>query len=110
MVSQWTKEKNVDDIVEVLLQKSIPAAPINDVPRIVTDPHIAAAREMFVDVKTPNGDMMKVVACPIKFSETKARILTPPPKLGEHTDAILSEFLGLDKDDISVLKQKGALG
>ncbi|MDR2007316.1 MAG: CoA transferase [Acidaminococcales bacterium] len=110
VVTLWTKERNVDDIVDVLLKNSIPAAPINDVPRIVSDPHIAGAREMFVDINTPDGGKMKAVACPIKFSETKTRVLTAPPKLGEHSDLVLSEVLGLDIADIAVLREKGALG
>ena len=110
IVSDWTKTKTVDSIVEYLLENSIPTAPINDVPRIVNDPHIAGAREMFIDMKTPNGDIMKAVACPIKFSETKATVRTSPPKLGEHSELVLKEVLGLDESAIEKIKKDGALG
>ncbi|KYZ76330.1 carnitine dehydratase [Anaerosporomusa subterranea] len=110
LVSAWTITRTVDDVVETLLAKSVPSAPINDVSRIVNDPHIAGAREMFVEISTPVGKNMKVVACPIKFSETKASVRQGAPALGEHNDDVLSSVLGMDETAIARLKQSGALG
>lgn len=110
IVSNWTETRSVDEIVETLLGSSIPSAPINDVARIVNDPHIAGAREMFVDMITPLGDPMKAVACPIKFSDTKAAIRSNPPTLGEHNETVLRDILGLAEDRIQQIKNAGALG
>jgi formyl-CoA transferase len=88
----------------------VPSAPIYNVEQIVNDPHIAGAREMFVDMLNPEGHPMKVVACPIKFSETKATIRATAPNLGEHTNLVLQQLAGLDDQQIANLKNSGALG
>ncbi len=110
IVSNWVKDKTVDETVELLLKSSIPSAPINDVSRIVNDPHIAGAREMFVDMDTPGGGSMKAVACPIKFSETKAAIYSPPPTIGQHNIQVLQEVLGLETKQINKLNEKRIFG
>lgn len=110
LVSAWTKPRTVDAVVETLLANNVPSAPINDVSRIVNDPHIAGAREMFVEISTPVGKNMKVVACPIKFSDTKAAVRQTAPALGEHNTAVLSQVLGMTEAEIERLKQSGALG
>ena len=109
-VTEWTKDKNVDDIVALLLKNSIPSSPIYTVDRIVNDEHIAIDREMFVDMETANGSAMKAVACPIKFSDTKAQIRQGPPSLGQHNEEILQQVLNMDKGEIEKVKASGALG
>ncbi len=110
IVADWTRTRRVDEIVETLLANSVPSAPINDISKIIHDPHIAGAREMFVDMATPRGDRMKAVACPIKFSDTKAAVRSNPPTLGEHNDSVLRDILGLNEAEIEGIKQAGALG
>jgi len=110
IVTEWTRQRTVAETVELLLANSVPSAPINNVEQLVNDPHIAGAREMFVDMLNPMGQPMKVVACPIKFSETKASVRTTAPNLGEHTEEVLQLLGGLDKEQIDALKKTGALG
>ena len=110
IVTEWTRQRKVAEIVDLLLANSVPSAPINNVEQLVTDPHIAGAREMFVDMLNPLGEPMKVVACPIKFSETKASVRTTAPNLGEHTDEVLQQWAGLNELQIDALKKTGALG
>ena len=110
IVTEWTRQRKVAEIVDLLLANSVPSAPINNVEQLVNDPHIAGAREMFVDMLNPLGEPMKVVACPIKFSETKASVRTTAPNLGEHTDEVLHQWAGLSELQIETLKKTGALG
>lgn len=110
IVTEWTRQHKVAEIVDLLLANSVPSAPIYNVEQIVNDPHIAGAREMFVDMLNPEGHPMKVVACPIKFSETKATVRTTAPNLGEHTALVLQQLAGLNTEQIATLKNSGALG
>lgn len=110
IVTNWTKAQKVDEIVELLLANSIPSSPIYTVDRIVNDEHIAKDREMFVDMKTASGETMTAVACPIKFSDTKAVIRQGPPALGQHNEEILEELLGINKQEYEKIKASGALG
>lgn len=109
IVSEWTKDKTVDEIVDLLLQAGVPAAPINTIDRVVRDPHIAEAREMFVEVEHPKAGKMKITGSHIKFSDTKAGVRKPAPLLGQHNTEVLSALLNLSEDKIKDLKEKGAI-
>ncbi len=109
-VEAWTRTRNIEEIVEHLTECNVPCAPINSVDKIVSDPHIALDREMFIDTETPGGTPMKAVASPIKFSGTKTTLRHRPPELGEHTAEILREYLGLNEEGVRRVRKSGALG
>ncbi len=71
------------------------------------DPQIRA-RNMIVEVETASGEKVKQVGISIKLSETPGSIRLLPPKLGEHTDAILAE-LGYASQDIAQWRAAGAI-
>ncbi len=71
------------------------------------DPH-AIAREMIVEMDHPTEGKIKGIGVPIKFSETKATDLAPPPILGQHNDEILS-IIGLSKAEIERLRTDGII-
>ena len=69
----------------------------------LADPQ-AAARAMIETVTHPAIGELKLVGMPYKFSGTPASVRLPPPMLGEHTDEILAEDLGLAAADIAALR------
>ena len=109
IVEEWTQTKTVKEIVDELLAAGIPAAPIYGIDQVVADPHIAGAREMFVETVHPKAGPIKLTGSHIKFSETKTSIRTPSPALGEHNTDILSSLLGLSDPEIQSLKEEGVI-
>ena len=65
------QDKTIDETVDMLLAVGIPAGPINTIDRVVKDPHIAGAREMFVELDHPVAGKMKVTGNQIKFTNKK---------------------------------------
>ena len=110
IVSAWTAQRNVDDIVALLMAASVPCAPILDVEQICRDPHIARAREMIAEMDHPLGGRMNVVSCPIKFTNMKPNIRSAAPLHGEHTASILADLLGIGPEGYARLKESGAAG
>jgi crotonobetainyl-CoA:carnitine CoA-transferase CaiB-like acyl-CoA transferase len=106
IVEEWTQNKTVKEIVDELLTAGIPAAPIYGIDQVVADPHIAGAREMFIDTVHPKAGPIKLTGSHIKFSDTKTSIRTPSPALGEHNEEVLSSLLGLSSDEIQQLKDE----
>lgn len=106
IIEKWSINFTIDELVDRLLDLGIPTAPINTIDRIVKDPHIAGAREMFVEVDHPVAGKNKITGNHIKFSELKADIRTAAPTLGQHNEEVYSELFGLSKEQIEELKEK----
>jgi crotonobetainyl-CoA:carnitine CoA-transferase CaiB-like acyl-CoA transferase len=56
-----------------------------------------------------SGEMVKVIANPVRLSETPPDYRIAPPLLGEHTEAVLRERLGMDAEALAGLRKKGVV-
>ena len=81
----------------------IPAAPINDIPTALRDPQ-ATARAMVQTVEHPTGPL-SLVGPVARLSETPATVRASPPLLGQHTEAILRDELGLSVEEVAQLRR-----
>lgn len=102
-IEEWSMQYTVEEVVEKTLSKGIPAGPIYNVKQITEDPHIAQAREMFIDVEHPVIGSMKVNGNPIKLMDMMPRINYPAPTLGQDNEEILEEMLGYSKREVEQL-------
>lgn len=107
-IEEWTMQYTVDEIVEKVLAKGIPAAPIFNVRQITEDEHIAKEREMFIEIDHPTIGRMKVNGSPIKLMDMMPRINCPAPTLGQHNEEIL-EGLGYTAEQIADFKERGVI-
>jgi crotonobetainyl-CoA:carnitine CoA-transferase CaiB-like acyl-CoA transferase len=94
--------------VDRLEALQIGCGPINKLSEVFADPHVLA-RDMVVQMAHGSGEAVKVIANPVRLSETPPDYRIPPPLLGEHTDAVLSEQLGLDAAALADLRAKGVI-
>jgi len=93
----------------ILLGGGIPMGAINTIDKVVAHPQVKA-REMIVESDHPVAGKVRIVGVPIKLSETPGRVRTPAPTLGQHTDDVLTDYLGLAASDIAALRAAGAIG
>jgi crotonobetainyl-CoA:carnitine CoA-transferase CaiB-like acyl-CoA transferase len=89
--------------VEQALSMGIPAGSLNTVSQILDDPHIQARGLIHA------LDDLRLVGPPVGFSGTPPTVRTPPPALGEHTDAVLQERLGLSAAEIAEFRANGVV-
>ena len=108
IVEKWTRTFGRDELVSLLLARGIPAGPINTIADTTQDPHIAGAREMFVEVDHPVAGRMKLTGCHIKLSRTKPGIHAPAPTLGQHNGEVLAE-LGYSDSEIAQMRETGVI-
>lgn len=91
-----------------LIDAGVPAGPVYSVPQALAHPQIAdrgmVAR--FADVPGVGRDI-RIVRTGIKLNGVAPAVTTPPPLLGQHTDALLAE-LGYTRDEIESLRTEGA--
>jgi crotonobetainyl-CoA:carnitine CoA-transferase CaiB-like acyl-CoA transferase len=94
--------------IEHLETLKIGCGPINKLSEVFADPHVQA-RQMLLEMDHATGGKMKMIANPVKLSETPADYRLPPPVLGQHTDQVLSGKLGLDAAALAALREKGII-
>lgn len=88
-IEAWTLQRPLPEVLEVMDRANVPAGRIYSVADIVSDPQYLA-REMVVDTRTSDGATLKVPGIVPKLSATPGRIVRPAPKLGQHTEEIMS--------------------
>ena len=93
IIGHWTANFTVQEILSILEEKGIPAAPINNLEQIVNDPHIAIAREMIQKIVHPIAGEVKITGNPIKMSETNPKVYASSPLLGEHTEYVIDKYV-----------------
>ena len=94
--------------VERLEALSIACGPINKLAEVFADPQVQA-RGAVREMEHGSGAKVKVIANPVRLSETPADYRLPPPILGEHTDSVLRESLGLDEARLKQLRANGVI-
>ncbi len=87
---------------------NIGCGPINTLKQVFDDPHVKA-RGMEVQMKHSSGEMVTVIANPVRLSETPVDYRLAPPLLGEHTSEVLQDLLGMDNATFASLKKKGVI-
>jgi crotonobetainyl-CoA:carnitine CoA-transferase CaiB-like acyl-CoA transferase len=87
----------------------VPCGPINKLDAVFDDPQVRA-RGMRIDLPHPLAGTVPQLAPPMKFSATPAVPERAPPLLGEHTEHLLRERLGLDAAAIEALAAAGVIG
>ncbi|TSA18807.1 MAG: CoA transferase [Betaproteobacteria bacterium] len=93
----------------LLTRNGIPVGAINNLAQVVDHPQVKA-RGSIVETEHPRAGRLRVVGVPVRLSATPGSIRTSSPALGEHTDVVLRELLGLGTEQIAALKTAGAFG
>ena len=97
-----------DAIVRALTDAGVPCGAVRSVTETLADPQLAARDMIVPSVHAIAGDI-RLLGNPMKLSATPADIRTPPPALGQHTDAILKMDAGLSDQEISALRREKAI-
>lgn len=103
IIEEWLRDKKIDEIVDLLLNAGIPAAPVNTIDRVAKDPHIAGAREMFVEIDHPKAGKLKMTGNQIKLTNHKIDTFRPAPTLSQDTEEILRKYLDMSEEDVKLL-------
>ncbi len=86
----------------------IGCGPINRLSDVFADPQVQA-RDMVREMQHASGTAVKVISNPVHLSATPVEYRLPPPLLGEHTDEVLRECLGMDGATLARLRDDGVI-
>ena len=102
------RTKTQGEVLAALPDLGVPSAKVNDVADAFAEPQ-AQHRGGKIELPHTLSGTVDGIASPIHLSETPVTYRNGPPTLGEHTDQVLREVLGLDAAAIDALRQAGAL-
>ncbi|MBI6921401.1 CoA transferase [Pseudomonas monteilii] len=108
LIRQATVFKTTAEWVSQLEAAGVPCGPINDLAQMFQDPQVLA-RGLAVSIAHPLAGSVPQVASPIRLSETPVEYRRAPPLLGEHTEVVLEEVLGLEAGEVQRLRDAGVL-
>jgi crotonobetainyl-CoA:carnitine CoA-transferase CaiB-like acyl-CoA transferase len=106
-VEEWTVTLGKDEVFRRLQGADIPSAPVRSLGEVIADPHVRQ-RGMLREVG--HGERAcTVIGSPLRMSGSAEQRPGPAPLLGEDTDAVLRERLGMDDDEIARLRIAGVV-
>ena len=97
LIAQVLLARPAREWMDLLHAAGIASGPLNDFGAMAEDPQVVH-RGMLGTMPGPEGGTVPFVANPIRFSDTPVEYGRPPPRLGQHTEEVLQDWLGLDKE------------
>ncbi len=103
-----TSKRSMADLIAAMEKRGVPCGPINTVDKVFNDPHVQA-RQLRRDVPHTQQGSVPSVASPLRLSDSPVSYEHGPPLLGEHTDQVLEQHLGLDAARLADLRKRGVI-
>ena len=106
-IERWTMTKSKFEVMEILTPLNVPCGPVLSMKELAEEESLRASGTV-VEIDHPTRGKYVSVGNPIKLSDSTTAV-ERSPLLGEHTDQILSEVLGMDSADIEAARSVGAV-
>ena len=107
-ITDWTATLTAAELLDALQAIGVPSAKVASVSELVDNPHLAH-RGQILNMDHPKAGTVPMQGFSVQFGESPMRLRHPPPMLGEHTNAILQEWLAMTPDRIAELRACGAV-
>ena len=108
IVTEWTQERSADEVTQSLQRAGIAAYPSLDGRDLLASPHVTE-RGFFVELEHPEVGKRRHLGIPWKMSRTPCEVRRPAPCLGQDTDYVLEEILGLSREQVTSLREREVL-
>jgi formyl-CoA transferase len=105
LLSEVFLQRDNETWFELLTAAEVPCSPVQTIDQVFQAPQVLH-RDMVMEIEHPTAGKVRMAGIPVKFSVTPASLRLPPPLLGEHNEAILSNWLGMSAEAIDELKKE----
>lgn len=102
LVSAFTSAHARDALCDLLRANRVPCAPVRELGEVVADEHLHS-RGMLQEIEHPELGTITVPHSPLRYNGEERLPLVPSPSLGEHNEAILCDWLGIDRAEFERL-------
>lgn len=108
MLSKAIGAFTMDECRRLLDRAGVPASPINNVAQVFADPQVIE-RGMVRELGDVDGQAVKMISSPMRLSRTPPQYRRPPPRLGEHSEEVLQDVLGMTEAESADALRRGAV-
>ncbi len=108
IITEWAAALSRDEALRRLRSADVPAAPVWTLDDLLASGHVEARNLIQPGINKNAGDI-KLVSQPVRFNGVPSKVPMRSPVLGEDTDAVLREELGLDENRIAALRTSKAI-
>jgi crotonobetainyl-CoA:carnitine CoA-transferase CaiB-like acyl-CoA transferase len=108
ILTEMIRERDTEAWESTLREAKVPHAPVWDYAALFSHPQ-AKARGLRVTVHDPDGKPLDLLGSPFHIAGTTIPKPTSPPRLGQDTEKVLQELLGLDSDRLAELRRQGVI-
>ena len=110
LLEALTSRRSVAAWLAILQPAGVPCGAVNDIAQVFADPQVRH-RDMIIEMPDPGAadGIVRLIGNPIHGSADPVVYRRPPPRLGEHTDEVLEEILGLDEIERAHLRKMGVI-
>ncbi len=110
LINDLTKKFSTSYWLEELEKLQVPCGPVNTIGEVFDDPQIQhRGMEISMPHNLSGNGKVSLIGSPVKMSETPVSYRNAPPTLGQHTDVILEELLGISEKERAALAEKGVI-
>lgn len=107
-IAAWTRTRSKGEAMAALAAEGVCASQVFETHELFTDPHLLA-RDFIQEVEHADHGTVRLLGWPARMSRSSVTMCAAP-RLGEHTDQVLADDLGLDAEAIATLRGQGAIG
>jgi crotonobetainyl-CoA:carnitine CoA-transferase CaiB-like acyl-CoA transferase len=108
LLRQATVMRTTREWMDQLEPAGVPCGPVNRLDEVFADPQVIA-RGLRLEMPHGSGATAPLVASPVRLSDSPVEYRRAPPRLGEHTDEVLAQWLGLAGAEIDALREQSAV-
>ena len=108
IIEDWLKNYTVDEAVNMMLEQSVPASSVMDIPQICNDEQIKI-RHMLVEVNQPKAGKVNITGSPMKFASFSDNDFKPAPEIGENNKEIFTNLCNCSADEIEDMRKQGII-
>jgi len=107
-IVEWTQQRTKQEAMTALAEAGVCASQVYETHDLFNDPHLNA-RGFVHEIEHPDHGPIRLLGWPARMSKSHVPI-TAAPRLGEHTDEVLADDLGLTDGELITLRNQGTIG
>lgn len=110
LIARWCERRTLAEVGEVFDRHGVCWGPYQTFRQLLTeDGRCSEDNPMFTDIEQPGIGVIRTPGSPLDFSGLPRQTPAPAPRLGEHTEAVLADVLGLSAKEIARLHDRGVV-